>query len=75
MSTTAQQALKLVSQRAQFLLDEYDSHLLTKFERELIKIDERLAIIAAKLSGDYVEKRKGRPSLGAMLMRMKTWGS
>jgi hypothetical protein len=75
MSTAAQSALKSVSQRAQFLLDEYDSQLLTEFESELVKVDEQLAIIAAKLSGDYVEQGKGRPSLAGMLMRLKTWGS
>ena len=75
MSATAQSALKSVSQRAKFLLDEYDSHPLTKFETELIEIDEQLAIIAAKLSGDYVEKGKGRPSFAGMWMSIKTWGS
>ena len=75
MSTAAQSALKSVSQRAHFLLNEYDSQLLTKFESELIKVDEQLAIIAARLSGDYVAKGKGRPSLAGMLMRIKTWGS
>ena len=73
--SAARSALESVSQRAKFLLNEYDSHPLTKFETELIKIDEQLAIIAATLSGNYVDKGKGRPSLGGMLMRIKTWGS
>ena len=75
MSTPAQSALKSVSDRARFLLDEYDSHPLAKFEAELIKIDEQLAIIAAKLSGDGVASGRGRTSLGRMLMKIKTWGS
>jgi hypothetical protein len=75
MSTAAQSAWKSVSQRAQFLLNEYDSQLLTKFESELVKVDEQLVIIAAKLSGDHVEKGKGRRSFAGMLMRIKTWGS
>ena len=75
MTTPAQSALKSVCERAQFLLDEYDSHPLGKFETELIKIDEQLAVIAAKLSGDYVDQGRGKMSLGRMLMRIKTWGS
>ena len=74
MSTTAQSALKSISKRARFLLDEYDSHLLTEFETELVKIGDQLAIVAAKLSGDYVEKGKGRPSSAGMLVWIRTLG-
>ena len=74
MSTKAQSALESLSKRAQFLLNEYDSHPLKKYQAELLKIDEQLAIIAAKLSGEYIEK-KGRTSFAGMLMRIKTWGS
>ena len=73
MSTTARSALESVCQRAKFLLDEYADERLTEFETELVKIDERLAMIVGKLSGDYVEKGR-RLSLGGMLMRIKIFG-
>ena len=73
--SAARSALESVSQRAKFLLDEYDSQILTESETELIKMDEQPAIVGAKLSGDYVQDREGRPSLAGMLIKIKTWGS
>lgn len=73
--STAELALEAICQRAHSLLEEYDSHPLKRYETELVKIDEQLAIIVAKLSGEYIEKGKERTSLAGMLMRIKSWGS
>jgi hypothetical protein len=73
MSNAAELALKAISDRARFLLDTYAPEKLAEHERDVIKIDEQLAIVVAKLAGEYDKKRK--PSLGGLLMSIKTWGS
>ena len=73
--SAARSALESVSRRAKFLLAKYDSHKLAESETELVRIDKQLAIVEAKLSGDAVQERQGRPSVAGMLMKIKTWGS
>ena len=75
MASAAESAIKSISPESPVSLARVATvRNFAAFETELIRIDEKLCGFAAKLSGDYSQKEKGRSSLAGMLMKTETWG-